>query len=173
LKKEKCKLFQEEGVFCGFIITGEGIIPQVDAAAEIENIKEPTTVKEMQSYLGSLYDFRLFIPGFAEISAPLSNLTKKTTVWIWGKECEESFRQLKSLLSSAGMLRNFDPSKDVYLHTEPSLYAIGGWIGQEHRGGIRPCSYWSRKHGVYPSIAHRHFNHRFLGYQIAFISLCP
>ena len=43
------------------------------------------------------------------------------------------------------MLHIFDPTKPVYLHTDWSTKAIGGWIGQERDGQIVPIAYESRK----------------------------
>ena len=49
------------------------------------------------------------------------------------------------MLSKAPVLRHFTPGLPVVLHTDASLFAIGGWIGQVFGGTVHPVAYWSKK----------------------------
>ena len=145
VKREKCLLYQKEVTFCGSTISGAGIKPTTNARDEIGKMTRPTTVKEVRSFLGSLNYFRQFIESFATISAPLSNLTKKYTPWEWTSDHENAFILLKECLTTAPMLHHFDVEKETIIHTDASLYAIGGWIGQRHGTEIKPIANWSKK----------------------------
>src|SRR5215469_15910124 len=58
----------------------------------------------------------------------------------------KDFDQLKIALTTEPVLLHiFDPSQPVYLHTDWSTKAIGGWIGQERDGRLVPIAYESRK----------------------------
>ena len=145
VKREKCLLFQQEMEFCGFMLSGTGMRPLVDSKVEVSKISRPKSVKEVQSFLGSLNYFRQFIPEFASISIPLTELTKKNHPWTWTKKQEDAFVILKSKLLEAPLLRHFDNDRQTIVHTDASLYAIGGWIGQEYGDAILHFAYWSRK----------------------------
>jgi hypothetical protein len=48
--------------------------------------------------------YRRFVEGFSTIASPLTKLTRKEVKFIWSKECEESFQELKERLTSAPVL---------------------------------------------------------------------
>ena len=84
--------------FLGHIISGEGIA--VDPA-KVETVTEweaPTTVGEIQSFLGLAGYYRRFIENFLKIAKPMTELLKKDTKFNWTKECEASFQELKKRL---------------------------------------------------------------------------
>ncbi|KAM1056878.1 hypothetical protein EV1_029964 [Malus domestica] len=61
----------------------------------------PTTVTEIQSFLGLARYYRRFIEGFSSLALPLTKLTRKDTPFVWDDECEASFEELKKRLVSA------------------------------------------------------------------------
>ena len=117
----------------------------VDSKVEVTKISRPKLVKEVRSYLGSFNYFRQFVPEFASISIRLTELTKKNHPWTWTKKQEDAFVILKSKLLEALLLRHLDNDRQTIVHTDASLYAIGGWIGQEYGDARLPVAYWSRK----------------------------
>jgi hypothetical protein len=61
---------------------------------KIKVVKEwltPTTVKEIQSFLGFLNFNRQFIKDYSKIAIPLTQLTWKETSFEWSKEVEDAF----------------------------------------------------------------------------------
>lgn len=48
--------------------------------------------------------YRRFIEGFAQLAAPLTQLTRKGTKFIWDEKCEENFQELKQRLVTAPVL---------------------------------------------------------------------
>ena len=53
----------------------------------IQDLKTPTSIKELRSVLGVLNSVRRFVPEFAEVTAPLVALTRK------GHETASRFRK--------------------------------------------------------------------------------
>ena len=55
----------------------------------------PTTVKEVQSFLGFGNFYWKFIKKFTDLVQPLNNLLKKDMKFLWTDECQKSFDILK------------------------------------------------------------------------------
>jgi len=82
---------------------------------------------------------------FAAIAEPLTRLLSPKVPWHWGAEQEEAVSILIHLITTAPVLRFFDPNRKTFVYTDASDFAIGGWLGQEINGKIHPISFWSRK----------------------------
>ena len=77
LKLTKCDFAQSETNYLGFVIGKNGLKPDPDKFTSIQNMTEPTTVKQVMAYIGCLSYYRRFIPGFSKTAEPLINLTRK------------------------------------------------------------------------------------------------
>jgi hypothetical protein len=64
----------------------------------------PTTVTEIQSFLGLAGYYRRFIEGFSKIAKPMTSLLEKGREFKWDEKCQESFDQLKERLMSPPVL---------------------------------------------------------------------
>ena len=103
-KLKKCDFWLNKVTFLGHIISGEGISPDPTKIQAIVDWKRPTTVTEIRSFLGLAGYYRRFIEGFAQLAAPLTQLTRKGTKFIWDEKCEENFQELKRRLVTAPVL---------------------------------------------------------------------
>ena len=74
----KCKFAQHEVTFLGHRVTGGKVYALDDKIKAMMDYQRPTTLHELRSFLGLMSYYRKFIKGFAEIAAPLFNLTKQT-----------------------------------------------------------------------------------------------
>jgi len=74
---------------------------KVDAVLKWER---PTNMTKIQSFLGLAGYYRRFIEGFSTIASSLTKLTCKKVRFVWSKEYEESFQELKKRLISAIVL---------------------------------------------------------------------
>ena len=94
-KLKKCSFLQWTTTFLGFDITPEGL---KISDAKVQSLKEwpkPTTVQQVQSFLGFVQFFHKFIKGFSRIVEPLHALTWKSTSFVWDESQESAFKQLK------------------------------------------------------------------------------
>jgi hypothetical protein len=85
---------------------------------------------------------------FAEIAAPLTDLTKSDVRNIpaaWGPKQQAAFEELKRRLTSAPVLIHADCSKPFVLRTDASDFAVGSVLMQEHGGNLHPVAYHSKK----------------------------
>jgi hypothetical protein len=91
---EKCTFCTDRVAFLGYVVTPQGI--EVDEA-KIEAIKNwliPTTLTQLQSFLGLAGFYWRFVRDFSTITAPLNDLTKKGVPFYWGAAQEHSFNTL-------------------------------------------------------------------------------
>ena len=75
LNREKCNFFKSHIQYLGHLISGEGIKPLPEKLESIKEMPPPTTPKEVKQFLGLIGYYRKFVPRFADIARPLTNLT--------------------------------------------------------------------------------------------------
>ena len=90
-----------------------------------------TKVKQVQAFLGFANFYRRFIENFAKMSKPLSNLTKKDSIWTWGKEQQNAFEVLKKAFTTAPVLRIPNDENHFKLSTDASNFATGAVLSQK------------------------------------------
>ena len=91
LKPEKCEFHKEQVEFLGYIIGTHGIkMDQVKVKAVLE-WPTPTTVKEVQAFIGFANFYRRFIAGYSKVAQPLTELTRKDLTFEWTSMAEIAF----------------------------------------------------------------------------------
>lgn len=146
VKASKCHFGQTEVELLGYLVSAQGISPLPSRVEVITKLEPPTTVKGVRSFLGLTGYYRQLIPRYAELSLPLSELTKKDHPFVWTPECQQSFEELKQALSREPLLTHPNPSKPYNLHTDASDYAIGAVLSQvDDYGQEKVVSYLSHK----------------------------
>ena len=96
----------------------------------------PKCTKEIKQFLGLTGYYRKFVPFFADISRPLTRLTRKETPFNWTPKCQKSFELLKSYLCGEPILKYADTSKPYTLYTDASKYSWAGVLTQSHTTDI-------------------------------------
>lgn len=144
LNKEKCELSKSEVVFLGHVITTSGIRPDPEKTQAIRDMKEPTNVSELRSFLGMVNQVGKFIPQLAEKDKALRDLLSKKNCWLWGADQAAAFRVLKEALTSPPILAMYDTSRDTKVSADASSYGLGGVLLQKWDSEWRPVAYASR-----------------------------
>jgi hypothetical protein len=72
-------------------LTVEGVAVDPEKVTVVANWKRPTTVTEIQSFLGLANYYRRFIEGFSKIARPMTKLLQKDQKFDWADACERSF----------------------------------------------------------------------------------
>ena len=62
---------------------------------------------------------------------PITSLQKKGKKFYWNQKCEESFKRLKTLLTSTPILRIANPNKEFVVCTNACNDGLGGVLTQE------------------------------------------
>ena len=143
LKLQKCNFFKRHIQYLGHLISSEGIHPLPEKLESIKNMPTPNSPKQVKQFLGLVGYYRKFVPRFADISRPLTKLTKKNEVFTWTPECDRCFKMLKDSLQEAPILRYPDPNAEYTLYTDASNYAYAGVLTQKDGDTDHPVAYTS------------------------------
>ena len=136
MKQSKCNFFKSQIHYLGHLISEDGISPLPDKLDSIKNMLALKCAKEIKQFLGLTGYYRNFFPRFADISRPLTRLTKKETAFNWPPECQKSFELLKSYLCDEPILKFADTSNPYTLYTDASKYGWEGILIQSHTTDI-------------------------------------
>ena len=91
----------------------------------------PTAVSEILSFLGLARYYRRFIEGFSKIAKPMTELLKKDKKFEWTEDCEQSFNELKTRLTSALVLTLPDIYRSFDVYCDASRKGIGCVLMQD------------------------------------------
>lgn len=144
LKPSKCHLFQRSVKFLGHKVSAAGISPIEDKVQAIVDFPPPRDLDSLKRFLGMSGYYRDFIPGFAELVKPLTDLTKKSRVFHWSSTCHEVFNIVKDKLMSAPVLAFPDYDCQFILTTDASNVGLGAVLSQYQQGRERVLSFASR-----------------------------
>ena len=136
MKISKCDFFKSKIHYLGHLISAHGISPLPDKLDIINIMPAPKDMKEIKQFLGLTGYYRKFVPRFADISRPLTQLTKKEMKFVWTPECQKSVELLKSHLCGELILKYADTSKPYTLYTDASKYRWAGVLTQSHTAVI-------------------------------------
>ena len=140
LSWEKSHFMVREGVVLGHLISGKGL--EVDKAKieVIQNLPLPTTLRDLQSFLGHVGFYPRFIRDFAKVSKPLTTLLCKDKDFFIDKKEERAFEMLNLTLIKAPILQSPNWDLSFELMCDASDYAVGAVLGQ--RIDKKPTAIW-------------------------------
>lgn len=145
ISPEKSRFCMRRLAYLGHVIGGGKIAPNPDGITPILNYPIPKCVKDIRRLLGMAGWYRRFIPNFATISAPLSELLKKGKKFEWTPEAEKSFQNIKAILVTEPVLANPDYGKPFVIQTDASDCGIGGVLVQGEGENEKAIAYYSQK----------------------------
>ncbi len=129
-KLEKCEFHTTSVAFLGYIISQEGVAMDESKVHAVLNWPLPSTIKELQRFLGFANFYRRFIRGFSSIATLLTNMTKKGSRRLqWTSRGSQGFRTTKT---------------SIYHSTHPS--SSGPQFAFRSGGGR--FLYWIRGHTI-------------------------
>ncbi len=148
LKAEKCSFHQSSAKFLGYHIDQEGIKMDEGKVTAIQDWPMPTSIKELQRFLGFPNFYRRFIQNYSSIAGPLTDLLKhKPKSLSWTPSATESFNILKETFITAPILVHPDPNKAFVVEVDASTTGVGAVLSQQqgNPAKLHPCAFFSRK----------------------------
>jgi hypothetical protein len=144
IKPEKCQFLQEHVSFLGYKVSGQGIGLDPEKTRIIMELKRPSCIKELRSYIGCFSYYRRFISQFSIIAEPLYALTRKGEKFKWTSKQEDAFNLLKRRLTEAPVLALPRDDAPTILDVDACDTGIGAVVSQIIDGEERPLAYASR-----------------------------
>ncbi|CAI7853835.1 unnamed protein product, partial [Closterium sp. NIES-53] len=145
VKLSKSEFALKKVQFLGHMVSAQGIHVDPKKIEAVRTWKTPENVKELQQILGFANYYNRFVPNYAKIAAPLTNLLKKNTPYQWEAKLQEAVEQLKTALTSAPVLILPDPELDYIIEADASDQAVGAVLMQDQGKGLQPIAYLSKK----------------------------
>lgn len=144
---KKCQFLQRKVKYLGYIIEDGKVRISTDKILAIKNFPAMKNAKQIQCFLGLTGYFRKFIPNYAIIAKPLSDLLKDGVVFRIGPLQNSAIELLKKALAEDPVLKIYDPNLKTELHTYASKYGYGAVMLQvnEEDSKLHPIYYMSKK----------------------------
>ncbi|KAA3465913.1 DNA/RNA polymerases superfamily protein [Gossypium australe] len=130
-KFSKCEFWLREVGFLGHIVLAEGIKVDTRIISAVVDWKPPRNVSEVRSFLYLAGYYRCFVM----IATPMTRLLQKDVKFEWSEKCQQSFDQLKALLTKAPVLVQPESSKEFVIYSDVSLNGLGCVLMQEGKVG--------------------------------------
>ena len=145
LNPAKCALAVNRGILLGQIISKERM--QIDArkVSVIQDAPVPKTLRQVARFVGQVKWHNRYLRYLSHVCQPLTKLTKKKAIFLWGQEQERAFNLLKKMLAIAPILQPLDWDLAFHIFVDASHIAIGAVLMQEKtKGWFRLVYYASR-----------------------------
>lgn len=144
LNMSKCEFNKRKVKFLGFIVSADGMSPDPDKTQAVQDMKEPSNVSELRSFLGMVNQLGKFIPNLSEKDKPLRDLLSTKNMWYWGHDQQKAFHNLKHELSSPPVLQLYNPNKPQKISADASSFGLGAVMLQKEGDVWSPVAYASR-----------------------------
>ena len=146
VNRAKCVLGVKELDFLGFHVDRNGISPLADKVEAIRATKPPTSIKELQRFLGMVGYYRRNIRSAAlHLDHLYEALTGNPKKLNWTDDCEASFQAIKEALAKSALLHHPRPNAQLALTTDASKIAMGGVLEQRGPSGWEPLAFFSAR----------------------------
>ena len=149
ISPKKCQLFRTELQYMGntmFIRERRVCIKPLHSRLEvIQKVKAPTTAKQCKSFAGMVNFVSIFCPELQKLLKPIYDLTRKGRQFVWGKEQQDAFEEIKRRLQKLPVLHMPDKVGRFQLYSDTSKYATGGALYQIQNGKPNFIAYSSKR----------------------------
>ena len=141
LKPSKCEVFKTDINYLAHHVSKKGVLPSKKNLEAITRCPPPDTYTKVKSFVGLVGHYRCFIKGFANIAAPLYDLTsgenkdKKSEHLDLPLEAQEAFDCLKAACLQAPILAFPDFGKPFLLETDASSKGLAAVLSQKQSDG--------------------------------------
>ena len=102
----------------------------------IQGLYPPTTVKGCRCSVGMVIFLSIFCQELQKLLKPIYDLTRKGRMFVWGKEQQDSFQEVKHRLIKPPVLHMPNTTGRFHLYSDTSKFAIGSALYQIQNGNL-------------------------------------
>ena len=144
LRLIKCKFFQSSVKYLGMIVDADGVRCDDEYCRRVLTFTAPTSIKEVERYLGLIGWLGRFIPNLSKLTEKLTSMGK--TTFEWSDDHQRHFDAIQRAVHAVKLLRHPDLARDFYVQTDASEKALGAVLLQDFGGPhLEPIEFISRK----------------------------
>ena len=149
ISPKKCQLFKTDLQYMGntiFIRNKRVCVRPLRSQIEaIQKLEPPTTIKGCRSFVGMVNFVSLFYPELQKLLKPIYNLTRKGRQFLWGKEQQQAFDEIKRRVQRPPVLHLPNRHGCFQLYSDTSKFATGSALYQIQNGQPRLIAYTSKR----------------------------
>ena len=109
----------------------------------IQRLQPPTTTKGCRRFAGMVNFLSMFCPELQKLLKPIYDLTRKDRPFVWGKEQQDSFEEIKFRLIKHPVLHMPNMTGRFHLYSYTSKFATGSALYQIQNGKPKLIAYAS------------------------------
>ena len=130
LNYNKLQYKKTEVDFFGEMYTIDGHKPTQTKISMINTMPEPSSKKEVQSFISIINYLSKYSARLSELSVPIWELSKERVPFNWGPQHREVFEVIKKELVKVPILAYYDPNKETVLQTDANIKGLGACLLQ-------------------------------------------
>uniref|UniRef100_A0AAZ3PVE5 ribonuclease H n=1 Tax=Oncorhynchus tshawytscha TaxID=74940 RepID=A0AAZ3PVE5_ONCTS len=133
LNPEKSTVGATEVSYFGHLLTATGIKPDPQKVFAIKEMEPPKNHAELETVLGMANYLAKFAPSLSNANAPLRQLLKQSSEFLWDKQHNVAFQNVKDLITRepGPIIAYYDPNKELRLQVDAAKYGLGAVLLQE------------------------------------------
>lgn len=150
LREGKCKYRMEKVYFLGHELSQAGVKPLEKYISSINDFRAPTTIGELQSFMGLINYVGKWIPHLATITEPMKVLLRKKygrnsdITADWGNDQQTAFNKLKMALVDIPTLGYYNPKDRTMVIADASPVGLGAVLIQVDNKGPRIIAFGNK-----------------------------
>lgn len=145
LRLSKSNIMKSKVALLGHVVSTTGITRDPEKLNAVLRATIPDSKDTLRSFLGTVGYLRRFIPHFAAITSPLTDLLKKNTAFNWNEDAQEAFETLKVALVEEVALSAPTGQGPFVIVTDASDRGVGCGLLQLQQGKLVLLGFGSRK----------------------------
>ena len=111
----------------------------------IQRLQPPTTAKGCRRFAGMVHFLNMLCPELQKLLKPIYDLTKKGRPFIWGKEQQGSFEEIKHILIKPPVLHMPNKTGRFHLYSNTSKLGTDSALYQIQNGKPKLIAYASKR----------------------------
>ena len=146
---KKCQLFKTSLQYMGnkiFIENKKVCVKPLRGRLEaIQKLQPPKTPKGCRSFAGVVNFLSMFCLELQKLLKPIYDLTRKGRPFVWGKELQDSFEEIRCRLIRLTVLHVPNKTGRFHLYSDTSKFATGSALYQIQNDTPKLTAYMSKK----------------------------